>query len=205
MIEAELKAHVRDPAGLHEQLRCLATAERSTYYDTYYDQPGGELTRTGRELRLRTVETDERKRSLLTYKEREVDPASGSKPEHETGIDSPSVVDIVLRGLGLGHLVTFEKHCTNYRFSANGRDMLATVVTVPELDGTFIELETMTAPDDTAAALADIRTVMTRLGISEHDLTTEQYTDAVLRRRHCGPPRSARPPPRRGSGYTAQR
>jgi hypothetical protein len=40
------------------------------------------------------------------------------------------------------HLVSFEKHCTNYRFRVEGRDLLATVVTVPELDGTFLELET---------------------------------------------------------------
>ncbi len=79
--------------------------------------------------------------------------------------------------------VTFEKHCTNYRFTARGRDMLATVVTIPELDGTFIELETITSQDDTAAALADVREVLIQLGINEDDLTTEQYTEAVLRQR----------------------
>jgi len=61
--------------------------------------------------------------------------------------------------------------------------MLATVVTVPELDGTFVELETMAAEDDVDAALADIRAVLADLGIGEEDLTTEQYTDAVLEAR----------------------
>jgi hypothetical protein len=81
---------------------------------------------------------------------------------------------------GLVCLVAFEKHCTNYRFTARGRDMLATVVRVPELDGTFIEVETMTDQNDTEAALADVRAILGQLGIAADDLTTEQYTEAVL-------------------------
>ena len=64
--------------------------------------------------------------------------------------------------------------------TSSGSGMLATVVRVPELDGTFIEVETMTDEDNTTAALADIRAVLHQLGIAEDDLSTEQYTDAVL-------------------------
>jgi adenylate cyclase, class 2 len=67
-----------------------------------------------------TVETDGRRRSLLTYKEPALDAASGSKPEHETEVASPDAVDVLLRGVGFEHLVSFEKHCTNYRFRAEG-------------------------------------------------------------------------------------
>jgi len=184
MIEAELKAGVRDPDSLHEQLRRLAVPEQSVYQDTYYDWPSGELSRTGRELRLRTVRTGSQKCSLVTYKEAAVDLASGSKPEHETEVTDPGAIDTMLGGLGLEHYVIFEKRCTNYRFTAHGRAILATIVIVPELDGTFIELETMTDPAYTAAALADIRAVLSDLGITDDDLTTDQYTDAVLRQRH---------------------
>ena len=83
-------------------------------------------------------------------------------------------------GLGLEVLVAFEKHCTNYRFTARGRGMLATVVTVPELDGSFIELETMTDAADVDDALADVRAEIRRLGVKDGDFTSEQYTDAVL-------------------------
>jgi adenylate cyclase, class 2 len=79
-----------------------------------------------------------------------------------------------------------EKRCTNYRFTASGRAMLATVVQVPELDGTFIEVETMTGEGDAAAALADVRALMAQLGIVEDDLTSELYTDAVMRTRQQG-------------------
>jgi adenylate cyclase class 2 len=61
--------------------------------------------------------------------------------------------------------------------------MLATVVTVPEIDGTFIELETLADEAGLAAALADVRAVLGELGITENHLTTEQYTDAVMRAR----------------------
>jgi adenylate cyclase, class 2 len=182
VIEAELKARVRDPQALHQQLQRLGAGEQSVYSDTYYDRPGRDLTVSGRELRLRTAETDGLRRSLLTYKEPAVDAVSGSKPEYETEVASPDAVDVLLRGIGFEHLVSFEKHCTNYRFRAQGRDLLATVVTVPELDGTFVELETMADPVDIEAAVASVRAVLFGLGIVGDDLTTEQYTDAVLAR-----------------------
>jgi adenylate cyclase, class 2 len=183
LIEAELKARVRDPAALRDALRRLASEEISVYRDTYYDRPGRELTTQGRELRVRVMETSGVRRAVLTYKEPPADAASGSKPEHETKVADAAVVDEILCALGLEHLVAFEKHCANYRFTARGRDMLATMVTVPEIDGTFVELETLADEAGLAAALGDVRTVLGELGIGEDDLTTEQYTDAVMRAR----------------------
>ena len=183
MIEAELKARVTDPEGLAAALGRLAKGERSTYRDVYYDRPGGDLTASGRELRVRVVETGGTSRTILTYKEPPADEASQSKPEHETVVASAPVIDVILSALGLVHLVAFEKHCVNYRLTARDRDMLATVVTVPEISGTFIELETMAEDHDLAAALADVRGVLGDLGIADDDLTTEQYTDAVMRAR----------------------
>lgn len=183
MIEAELKARVTDPQGLSAALGRLARGEPSTYRDVYYDYPGRILTASGRELRVRVVETAATGRTVLTYKEAAADEASQSKPEHETAAASAEVLDVILSALGLVHLVAFEKRCVNYRFTARGRDMLATVVTVPEISGTFVELETMAAEDDLGAALADVRSVLGELGIGESDLTTEAYTDAVMRAR----------------------
>jgi adenylate cyclase, class 2 len=61
--------------------------------------------------------------------------------------------------------------------------MLATVVTVPEIDGVFLELETTADEADLTAALDDVRAVLGELSIAEEDLTTELYTDAVMRAR----------------------
>ncbi len=183
MIEAELKARVRDPDALRGRLRRLANEENSVYKDTYYDRPGRELSAEGRELRLRIIVTGGQEQAVLTYKEPPADAASDSKPEHETTVGHPSVIDVILQALGMEHLVTFQKQCANYRFTARGRTMLATVVTVPEINGTFVELETLTEEPELPAALEEVRAVLNELGITNQDLTTERYTDAVVRAR----------------------
>ncbi|NKY27986.1 class IV adenylate cyclase [Nocardia gamkensis] len=185
MIEAELKARVQDVESVRAALSVRDAGQRSRYQDTYYDLRDGGLSVEGRELRLRTITADNERRSLLTYKEPAVDTASGSKPEYETEVADPSVIDSVLRGLGLIDLISFEKHCVNYRFECEGRELVATLVTVPELDGTFIELETMVSESELAQALEVVRTALHQLGITDSDLTTEQYTDAVLATRRA--------------------
>lgn len=55
---------------------------------------------------------------------------------------------------------------------------------VPELDGTFIEVESIVAAEtEVAPALEIIRGVLADLGITRGDETTEAYTDAVAARR----------------------
>ncbi|GAA2422650.1 hypothetical protein GCM10010191_38090 [Actinomadura vinacea] len=132
---------------------------------------------------MRVVDRSGTRQTILTYKEPAVDEESGSKPEHETKVADPAVVDTVLRVLGAVEYVRLTKNCANYRFNAHGRDMLATVVTVPELDGTFIELETLALEEELSEALVAVRGVLSESGITDADLTTEQYTDAVLRAR----------------------
>ncbi|MDQ2883423.1 MAG: class IV adenylate cyclase [Actinomycetota bacterium] len=184
-VEAELKALARNPERIHAALSRWAVGERSIYSDRYFDYPDRGWTRQGNELRVRTV-TDElgRTRALLTFKEPAVDEASGSKPEQETAVEDADVLVTVLTALGVEQIIAFEKRCVNYRFTAQCRDLLATVVTVPELAGqTFIELETVTDPGDVGAALDVVRSVLRELRIEDSDLTTQAYTDAVATRR----------------------
>jgi adenylate cyclase class 2 len=184
-VEAELKALARNPERIHAALSRRAVGERSIYSDHYFDYPDRGWTRQGNELRVRTV-TDElgRTRALLTFKEPAVDEASGSKPEHETAVEDAAVLVTVLTALGVEQIIAFEKRCVNYRFTAQGRDLLATMVTVPELAGqTFIELETVADPSDVDAALHVVRSMLRELGIEDSDLTTQAYTDAVATRR----------------------
>ncbi|MFC3994571.1 class IV adenylate cyclase [Nocardiopsis sediminis] len=182
-IEAELKARVRNVKDTRERLRSRAIERTAVYRDTYYDRPGQELTSEGRELRVRVVEWDTDRRVLLTYKAPAVDEASGSKPEHETRVGSPEVLDEILHGLGFEHHVRLVKHCANFTFTAEDREFTATLVTVPELDGTFLEVETLVADEELTEGLAAVRRVIADLGINDDDLTTEQYTDAVRQKR----------------------
>jgi adenylate cyclase, class 2 len=183
VIEAELKARASAPEAVSAALGRLARGEPSAYRDIYYDTPDSSFSGSGRELRVRVIEAGATRRAILTYKEPAADEASQSKPEHETVVASADVVDVILSALGLVHLVAFGKRCVNYRFTTRGRDMLATMVTVPEIDGTFIELETMAEESDLQAALGDVRAVLGELGVAEDDLTTDTYTGAVMRAR----------------------
>ncbi|MEW1862386.1 class IV adenylate cyclase [Streptomyces sp. NPDC088194] len=180
MIEAELKARVRDPEHVHAELEKRAVGRAEVYHDTYYDTPDRELTGGDRELRVRTVHGPDSTRTVLTYKGARVDDASGSKPESETAVTDASAVHEIVRGLGYTPVIEFEKRCRNYSIEAHGRSMLATLVQVPEVDGQhWIELETIVPDDQVDAALDDVRAVLVELGIEDGDLTTEQYTDAV--------------------------
>ncbi|MDT3395423.1 class IV adenylate cyclase [Streptomyces sp. B1866] len=186
MIEAELKARVRAPELVMRRLEEFGAGRPEVYQDTYYDSPSGGLTGLGQELRVRVVHGADGTRSLLTFKGGEVDAASGSKSEHETIVDNPDAVNAMLRGLGYSPVIAFEKRCRNYDFTAYGRQMLGTLVRVPEIDGTFLEVETLIGEDEGGelqSALADVRAVLRDLGIEDEDLTQERYTDAVAARR----------------------
>ncbi|MFI5754299.1 class IV adenylate cyclase [Streptomyces sp. NPDC051569] len=179
MIEAELKARVREPEAVMRALESLAGARVEVYQDTYYDRPHGDLHARDQELRVRTVNGQDDTRTVLTFKDAKVDEESGSKPEYETGVEDAETMHAIARGLGYVSVIVFEKRCRNYSFTAHGRQMLATLVRVPEIDGTFIELETLVDETDVPAALATVRAVLVDLGIDESDLTREKYTDAV--------------------------
>ncbi|MCX4784415.1 class IV adenylate cyclase [Streptomyces sp. NBC_01264] len=184
MIEAELKARVKDRTALVELLDQWAVGRAEVYRDTYYDTAERTLEARDAELRVRTVESAYgAARTVRTYKSAAVDEESGSKPEHETAVADPEAVHAVVRGLGYEPVIAFTKHCTNYTVTVRGRQMLATVVQVPEIDGVFVEVETMTGPEGLAGALADVRAFLPGLGIGEGDLTRELYTDAVRARR----------------------
>jgi adenylate cyclase class 2 len=188
VIEAEIKARVRDVDRARRLLRQRAPGQVSHYRDTYYDLPGHPLTQDGRELRVRVVETDGQWRCLLTYKGPVVDAQTGSKPETETEVSDAGAANAILLALGFTHLVAFDKHCVNYAFTASGRQIQATLVTVPELEGTFIEVETISADaGDLGPALQVVRAVLDELEVPPGDLTSELYTDAVMQhRQQCG-------------------
>jgi adenylate cyclase class 2 len=135
-VEAEIKARVTDLDRLHRALSRRADGNRSTDYDRYFDYPDRRWTSDGHELRVRTVTADSgESRVLLTFKESVVDADSGSKPEHETTAAYAQVLVTVLIALGVQEIIAFGKQCTNYAFRDRGYDMMATVVTIPELAG----------------------------------------------------------------------
>ncbi|MBF6253163.1 class IV adenylate cyclase [Nocardia farcinica] len=195
MIEAEYKARLTAPDQVRAALHERAIPDTVSYQDTYYDTSTGDLDRTGRELRLRTIEDRSgNRRHVLTFKDPAVDEATGSKPEFETLVtDRDGMHDIITR-LGYQPNLSFTKRCENFQFTAAGRRMLATIAQVPEIDGTYLELETQAEEPDLPQAFAELRAILTELGVTPEELTTELYTDAV---RHARQP-SAAPSGRNG-------
>jgi len=189
-IEAEIKANVRDAEHVHARLREWAEPEVAVYSDAYFDRDRT-LTDADQELRVRSIQTDSESTTLLTYKGAVVDAESGSKTELETTGGDPDTLKAILEALGYTVFVAFDKHCTNYRFTRHDRKLLTTVVEVPQIDGTFIEVETLISDsDDLDAALALVRDVLDELGITQADETRDAYTDAVLAAHRDGAPRA---------------
>ncbi|MFJ8039277.1 class IV adenylate cyclase [Kitasatospora sp. NPDC096147] len=183
-VEVELKAVVREPAAVAARLEGMCGPGREEIYrDTYYDGQGEELGRGDRELRVRTVVGSGGVRTVLTYKGPRLDGASEAKPEYETEVADAKAVDAIVRGLGYRPVIRFEKHCRNYALRESGWDLLATLVRVPELNGTFIEIEAVVAEGEVASALGAVRSALAGLGIHVGDLTTELYTEAVAKAR----------------------
>lgn len=183
-IEAELKARVHDVPKVREALSARAGARPAVYRDAYFDRPRDGFMAGGRELRLRTVETPQGVRTVLTFKAPAVDEASGSKPEYETVVGDREAAAAILAGLGYELALAFSKHCENFEFDHAGYALLATLVTVPEIDGTFLEVETIVeSSEELAVALEAVGGVMRGVGIGPEDLTTELYTDAVRQAR----------------------
>jgi adenylate cyclase, class 2 len=184
VIEAELKTQVHAPQDVIRNLEQYGPGHVETYHDTYYDDAEGRLTARDAELRTRTVSSPHDTRFVLTYKGATLDADSGSKPEHETRVTDPDAVQAMLSGLGYRPVISFEKRCRNYEFDVRGRTMLATLAFLPELEATFLELETLLPADgDLPAALEDVRAVLHDLGIKDADFTRERYTEAVAAKR----------------------
>ncbi|NGO69896.1 hypothetical protein [Streptomyces boncukensis] len=67
------------------------------------------------------------------------------------------------------------ERCRTYELRAKGRDMLAALVRVPEIDGTFLEPETLAGVEtDVGDALAGVRAVLAETGIADGDLIRER-------------------------------
>ncbi|MGH3900802.1 MAG: class IV adenylate cyclase [Pseudonocardiaceae bacterium] len=185
-IETELKTRVHDIDRVRGLLRQRAAEQNSMYADSYFDTPDLALTHNGCELRVREVHTDDDAAvTLLTYKGAPVHAASRSKPETETTVGDADALRAVLAALGFEVLIAFEKRCSNYRFTAAGQPLLATLVYVPELEETFLEIETIVDFEtDVGPALEVIRQVMGQLELDRNDETTEAYTEAVAAHRN---------------------
>jgi adenylate cyclase class 2 len=105
------------------------------------------------------VRSDAGRFTLLTLKGAPVDAGSGSRIEIETAVADAAAVRALLVGLGYEPWAAFTKQCTNHRFTRDGLAILATLVTVPTVDGTFLEVETIVPPSTPTRLGRTLRTI----------------------------------------------
>jgi adenylate cyclase class 2 len=182
-IEVEFKARLQDAEAVVRQLRSKSHGRPSVYNDTYYDWPDRRLEQAGRkELRIRVIEGDDGIQAIWTFKGAMLDAAS--TPEFETTVTEPEMARAILAQLGLEPVIAYTKHCLNFIFDTDHYQVKASVVRVPELEDTFLEIETL-VDDETGVdpAQAVIRNVLAELDIYEPDLEPTFYIDMVAERR----------------------
>lgn len=165
-VNIEIKARVRDAGRLRgraEQL-CDTPGEAIRQEDTFFHSPQGRL-------KLRVLAPD---RGQLVYYERE--DTSGPRASHYVILETPAPES--LKGLlsaALGTRGTVRKERLLYRVGS-------TRIHLDEVEGlgTFVELEVVLGPGDSAEeGEAVAAEMMERLGIEQDDLVRVAYIDLL--------------------------
>lgn len=182
--EAEIKYTTGHAAALGRSLGDYGTPYREDYLDVYFAHSVLVPEKSDRELRVRTIKGHDGSRAFLTFKDEIIDAETRSKRELETEVADGQEMCAILDAAGFSRSVELEKHCVNWRFTYDTWPVLASLVRVPELPNTFLELESVVDQrENVPEALGALRTLACELGLSGQDETTGSYTDAVRQHR----------------------
>jgi adenylate cyclase, class 2 len=180
MYEAEIKLVVIDPTSVRVSLDSEVIGEDERYEDHYFTHETLVPRNSTRELRVREVQGHKETRALLTFKDEVVDIATQSKQEHETQIANADEFIRIMQAIGFNLDINFTKICTNWRLLRERYEILVTLVTVPELSGHYLELETLVKEKtEIESAIEVLRLLANSLGLDRSDETTATYTESV--------------------------
>ena len=187
MFEVELKAIVRNKSATIEQIEelCDETGLKLVYDDVYLDKENT-LTVADKELRLRnkTNRDSGESRFFLTFKDSPFDEKSKSKPEFETEITDFNTAIAIFKKLGYSISMRYTKECLIYNLTYRDIKLEVSIVELPELKNTFIEVETQTETEkDTKLLFKILHEFLNQIGISQADLTSQYYVDAIKEKR----------------------
>jgi adenylate cyclase class 2 len=180
MYEAEIKFVIQDPATISQFFDAKSPAQTESYLDTYLTQ--GKLVHGGseREFRIRTIRRADGVRNVLTFKDKVVDAGTLSKREFEIEIGEADEATRLFQAMGFEPDIQLHKECVNWKFQHNTLQILASLVTVPELKGHFLELEAIVSDESqVSATIKDLRHLAESAGLSRQDETTTSYTGSV--------------------------
>ncbi|WP_031425063.1 class IV adenylate cyclase [Flavimarina sp. Hel_I_48] len=187
MYEVELTAIIKNKADVLRKLGQFATAPaHEVFYDDLYFDKKNELKERESELRLRKKSYPESGKitNWLTLKEAPFDQKTRSKPEFETKITDFEAAKVIFEKLGYELVIRYAKHCRFYYARFKNLNLEISVVQLPELSDTFIEIEAQTENfEKTDSIFKILYTFLEEIGMSENDLTTLQYQEMVMESR----------------------
>jgi adenylate cyclase class 2 len=159
-IETEIKIRIEDPAKARHSLADLGarlTRSRHLEDNLLFDDERGALRSTGSILRLRRTPG----RATLTLKgPKTVEAGMRSRPELETAVDDPDVLQAMLLGLGLRPAFRYQKYREAYEWE--GQEIVVDETPI----GAFLEIE---------GDREGIARAATLLGFSPRDYVVESY------------------------------
>jgi adenylate cyclase class 2 len=183
MYEVELTAIVKNKAQVLKKLAEHASKPpHEVIYDDLYFDKKNELKERDSELRIRRKSFPQSGKTTnwLTLKEAPFDQKTRSKPEFETEIADFESAEAIFTGLGYTLDIRYTKNCMFYNATYKNVALEISVVELAELTETFIEIETQTEEfNQTEALFKVLYDFLEALGMSETDLTTMQYQNAV--------------------------
>ncbi|WP_416440716.1 class IV adenylate cyclase [Leeuwenhoekiella sp. A16] len=187
MFEVELKAIVRNRSATITQIEnlCNETALNLVYDDVYLDKENT-LTTVDKELRLRnkTNRDSGESRFFLTFKDSPFDEKSKSKPEFETEIADFNTGIAIFQKLGYSISMRYTKECLIYNLTYQDIKLEVSIVKLPELENTFIEVETQTETEkDIKSRFKILHEFLNQIGIAQIDITSQYYVDAIKEKR----------------------
>lgn len=180
MYEAEIKLVVANPVHVRSLLDSQANGEDEEYADQYFTHEILVPTESARELRVREIRRQGSKEAFLTFKNEVVDAATQSKREYETQVVEADGITRLLEAMGFALDIQFVKNCINWRLKRGPYEILATLVSVPELSGHYLELEALVKEKSSVEhAIMTLRHLARELELDQGDETTETYTGTV--------------------------
>lgn len=179
MYEVELKFRLPDPSAA---IDCLSSwnarrDEPVDQTDTYFRHPARDFAQTDEALRLRSVG----QRNWLTYKGPVIDRRTKTRREIETPLgDGPAMAGEfaeILSALGFEPVRTVRKRRAVWHLTREGRDIEVSLDDVAGL-GTYLEVETLAADAQRAAAQQAILAVAAGIGLYEAE--RRSYLELLL-------------------------
>jgi len=191
VIEVELKARLRDRATVEAAVASFAgPGSRVDKRDSYWHGPDWRLDRGARVFRLRSAGGDSAggdANTVVTFKNKRCEGGIEINQEREFEVsDSGAFVEFAER-LGCEFFYHKRKTGLGYKFgpSAGEGSPCEATIEIVEVEGLgdFIEIEILLEDEDpgsVALAQAEIRSLLSRSGVSEADMESRFYSELLI-------------------------